>query len=60
MLEVLNRHSDSGVKAHWNNEDMGRMLMRPLPFSSQDVDLIRAGVAKAIALSKISVTNVSE
>jgi hypothetical protein len=45
ILQGVNRHSSSGVmKAVWSSEDFARMRYRPLPFTDEDVRLIRLGL----------------
>lgn len=45
ILQGIARHSDSGVmKAHWSPGDYTAMMWRPLPFTQDDIDLIRAGL----------------
>lgn len=47
ILQGIDRHSDSGVmKACWTGEDYKDMTWRPLPFASEDVQLIQHGMAK--------------
>jgi hypothetical protein len=47
VLEGISRHSDSGImKARWEDRDFDQMLVRPLSFSAEDVDLIQMGAAK--------------
>jgi hypothetical protein len=42
VLEGVNRHSAEGLmKAHWDNQDFGRMFPQLLPFAPEDVELIR-------------------
>ena len=44
ILEGSDRHSYSGVmKARWTAEDYDAMARKPLPFASEDVDLIQRG-----------------
>jgi hypothetical protein len=46
ILQRTCRHSETGVmKAHWNHEDFMEMRMKPLSFTEEDVQLIRAGLA---------------
>src|SRR5712692_4303437 len=41
ILQGIDRHSDSGVmKACWTGQDYQAMAWKPLPFASEDVDLI--------------------
>jgi hypothetical protein len=47
ILQGIDRHSDSGVmKACWTGEDYNNMTWKPLPFASEDVQLIQHGLAK--------------
>jgi hypothetical protein len=47
MLEGSEKHSDGGImKATWSQKDIKAMRWRPLPFGEEDVESIRAGVAK--------------
>ncbi len=44
ILQGIDRHSDSGVmKACWTAPDYEAMAQKPLPFASDDVDLIHRG-----------------
>jgi hypothetical protein len=44
ILQGIDRHSDSGVmKACWTAQDYEAMAPKPLPFASEDVDLIHRG-----------------
>jgi hypothetical protein len=46
MLQGIDRHSDTGVmKACWNGPDYAAMASNPLPFTPQDILLIRLGLA---------------
>ena len=46
VLQGTCRHSDTGVmKARWNHEDYMEMRLKPLLFTEEDVQLIRAGLA---------------
>jgi hypothetical protein len=49
ILQGTCRHSDTGVmKARWNHTDYMEMGLKPLSFTEEDVQLIRAGlVARA-------------
>jgi hypothetical protein len=50
LLKRTNAHSPDGVmKAHWSNEDVTRMVYRPLPFLADDIDMIRRGLALSSA-----------
>ena len=47
ILQGVDRHSDSGImKAGWTPSDYVEMSLKPLPFTSVDVELIRRGLAK--------------
>jgi hypothetical protein len=47
VLQGIDRHSDRGVmKARWEQGDYGKMQWKPLPFTSGDADLVRAGMAR--------------
>ena len=47
ILQGISRHSASGVmKANWTPYDFACMLVQPLRFEEQDVDLIYAGLAR--------------
>jgi len=46
VLQGVARHSAEGVmKARWTSEDKAQMKERPLPFSAEDVQLIRLSMA---------------
>ncbi len=46
LLQGVSRHSATGVmKAHWTKDDYREMRMGTLPFTTDDVDLIYAGMA---------------
>lgn len=46
VLQRTNRHSETGVmKAHWTDDDLLRMSLKPLPFESADIQLIHTGLA---------------
>jgi hypothetical protein len=50
MLEGISRHSAEGVmKAHWDERDFLQMSDKPLPFASEDVELIRRSARKRTA-----------
>jgi hypothetical protein len=50
VLEGIDRHSDSGVmKALWTNQDHIQMQEGSLPFSPEDIKLIRLGLASRLA-----------
>jgi Zn-dependent protease with chaperone function len=45
VLERMTRHSEEGVmKARWTLADFDHMKVRPLPFASEDVELIHRGI----------------
>jgi hypothetical protein len=46
ILQNAARHSETGVmKAHWGADDYRQMYFRPLPFTAEDIELIRLGLA---------------
>jgi len=46
ILQGIDRHSDTGVmKACWTASDYADMVSAPLPFTSQDIQLILLGLA---------------
>ena len=46
MIQGIDRHSDSGVmKSCWTASDYAEMMSTPLPFTPQDIRLIRLGLA---------------
>jgi hypothetical protein len=46
VLQGVARHSAEGVmKAQWSSEDKAQMMQKPLPFSAEDVELIRLAMA---------------
>jgi hypothetical protein len=52
ILQGSDRHSHSGVmKARWTAEDYEAMAQKPLPFASEDVDLIHRGAAARVLSS---------
>jgi hypothetical protein len=52
ILQGIGRHSDSGVmKARWTGEDYEAMVRKPLPFTSDDIELIRRGAAARVLSS---------
>jgi hypothetical protein len=57
ILEGSEKHSDGGVmKATWSQKDITSMRWRPLVFSQEDVEAIKAGLAeRADAESPVSV-----
>ena len=45
ILQGMTRHSESGVmKAYWDEHDFFQMAWKPLPFTDDDIDLIRRAV----------------
>jgi hypothetical protein len=47
ILQGSCRHSDTGVmKARWNHADYMEMGQKPLSFTEEDIQLIRAGLAE--------------
>ena len=45
ILQGISRHSDSGImKANWSGEEFQRMRFKALPFTEEDVVLIRRGL----------------
>ena len=47
VLQGVSRHSESGVmKATWTMKEYGEMLPKPLPFTDDDVLLIRLGLER--------------
>lgn len=52
VLQGVARHSSEGVmKAHWNDRDCGELVRKPLPFSAEDVELIRSHFGTPAALA---------
>ena len=50
LLQGISRHTATGVmKAHWDAKDIAAMAQAPLPFSSEDIDLIRRGLGQRAA-----------
>jgi hypothetical protein len=46
IVQDVPRHSETGVmKAQWTREDYKEMRYRALPFTTEDIELIRAGLA---------------
>jgi len=46
ILEGISEHSAQGImKAHWTQNDFSCMILRTLPFSDRDVDMIYRGLA---------------
>jgi hypothetical protein len=46
VVEGISRHSETGImKAHWTDEDNKEMMIRPLSFAAEDVELIHHGLA---------------
>ena len=55
MLEGISRHSDKGImKAHWDEADLLQMSSTPLPFTPEDVELIRRGLAQRQIVTRLS------
>ena len=57
ILQRTNGHAETGVmKAHWKGQDYDAMSVKPLEFTSVDVDLIKEGLnglkARAASLSE--------
>ncbi|HEY7333794.1 MAG TPA: hypothetical protein VH639_02845 [Bryobacteraceae bacterium] len=51
LLENVSRHSDRGLmKAHWTSNDYHQMFPEAMSFDPEDVELIRAGLARRAAL----------
>jgi hypothetical protein len=49
MIQGIDRHSDSGVmKSCWTASDYAEMRSTPLPFTPQDIRLIRLGLATRV------------
>jgi hypothetical protein len=47
LLQGIARHSETGVmKAHWSATDLDEMAYGPLPFTPEDVQLIRLGMSR--------------
>jgi hypothetical protein len=47
ILQGVDRHSKEGVmKARWTDKEVLDMAWRPLPFASEDIGLIHAGLSK--------------
>jgi hypothetical protein len=47
VLEQVSYHSESGImKAYWSGEDYERMEFHALPFTPEDIELIRTGLAR--------------
>src|SRR5262249_46260954 len=52
ILQGIERHSTSGVmKARWNETDYLDMTRSPLPFASEDIELIRLGLRRYEAVA---------
>lgn len=46
VLQPTPRHSTEGVmKARWTKDDISSMMWGPMPFTSEDINLIRLGLA---------------
>jgi len=47
VLQGQVRHSPEGLmKARWHHDDFHQMSLRPLPFATEDVELLRSGMAR--------------
>jgi hypothetical protein len=47
VIQGTSRHSDTGVmKAHFEKDDFQQMKFEPLPFASEDIELIHLGLAR--------------
>jgi len=58
ILQGIDRHSESGVmKARWTPEDYYAMASKPLPFTSQDVELIQLGLARRTDVGAMASAN---
>jgi hypothetical protein len=45
MLQGINEHSAQGImKGRWTQDDFSCMIVKPLPFSDRDVDMIYRGL----------------
>jgi len=54
ILQGTARHSTTGVmKATWNTPDFQEMLNRPLPFTSNDIELIQLGLKSRSARTAV-------
>jgi hypothetical protein len=50
ILEGINEHSTQGImKARWTQDDFSCMIVKPLPFSDRDVDMINRGLVARTA-----------
>ena len=50
LLQGISRHTATGVmKAHWDAKDVADMAQDPLPFASEDIDLIQRGLVRRAA-----------
>jgi hypothetical protein len=59
ILQGIARHSKSGVmKACWKLDDFSEMLVKPLRFEDQDIDLIRRGLAAQAARTTVAMNAV--
>jgi hypothetical protein len=57
ILQGTCQHSDSGVmKAHWTHTDYMEMGQKPLWFTEEDIQLIRAGLAGRANASTLAAT----
>ena len=60
ILQGIARHSASGVmKAYWRFDDYHTMLVKPLRFEGEDIDLIRRGLAARAARTTVSMNTVA-
>src|SRR5260370_28543152 len=47
ILQGISRHAPTGImKAHWEEADYRAMRRNPLPFTPDDIELIRMGLEK--------------
>ena len=52
-LEGVEHHSATGVmKAHWDSTDYNQMLLAPLVFAAEDLEMIRRGLEAREARAK--------
>jgi hypothetical protein len=50
VLQEIDRHSATGVmKARWDAKDFLDMTFSPLPFTSNDIDLLRIALRRSSA-----------
>jgi hypothetical protein len=53
VLTASCRHSATGVmKAHWDRWDFRLMEIRPLPFTVEDIAMIRDGIAQRVGMAQ--------